>query len=37
LGAIRCIDLYCADEASNLEETVDAWLIKVLDYCKNSN
>jgi sulfite reductase alpha subunit-like flavoprotein len=36
LGSIRCIDLCCADEASNLEETVDEWIIKVLDFCKTN-
>ena len=25
LSAERCLDLHCADEATNLEETVEKW------------
>ena len=27
LGGIRFLDLYCADEGTNMEETVEEWLV----------
>lgn len=35
LGGIRCIDLSCVDEATDLEESVAKWLERAIDYCKN--
>jgi len=31
LGGKRMMDLYCADESTNLEEVVEAWKIAVMD------
>ena len=31
LGAKQVLDLHCADEATNLEEVVESWKIKVID------
>lgn len=25
LGGSRCIDIHCADEATNMEEVIEAW------------
>jgi sulfite reductase alpha subunit-like flavoprotein len=35
LGGKRLIDVYCADEATNLEEVVEAWKIAVMDLVKS--
>ena len=35
LGGKRMIDVYCADEATNLEEVVEAWKIAAMDLVKS--
>ena len=35
LGGKRLIEVYCADEATNLEEVVEAWKIAVMDLVKS--
>lgn len=35
LGGKRMIDVYCADEATDLEEVVEAWKIAVMDLVKS--
>jgi sulfite reductase alpha subunit-like flavoprotein len=35
LGGKRLIDVYCADEATNLEEVIEAWKIAVMDLVKS--
>jgi sulfite reductase alpha subunit-like flavoprotein len=37
LGGKRVLDLYCADEATNLEETVEEWKEKVFEVIVKTN
>ena len=34
LGGKRCLDLHCADEATDLEEVVEAWKSAIEDVIK---